>query len=141
MRILLPAVCLAAALVAYPSAQSDLDALMSDVLTRRDDNWKKLQQYTLTERENLQITALAVFRLFGFERAVAHGMWSMARAFAALGAAPLAPPVRAQVEFKFPLFLPSAARLEHWTREAREVFVLKDVESDRPHLAGSTLRA
>jgi hypothetical protein len=68
MRILLPAVCLAAALVAYPSAQSDLDALMSDVLTRRDDNWKKLQQYTLTERENLQITALAVFRLFGFER-------------------------------------------------------------------------
>jgi hypothetical protein len=41
---------------------------MSDVLSRRDDNWKKLQQYTLTERENLQITALAVFRLFGFER-------------------------------------------------------------------------
>ena len=68
MRILLPAVCLAAAIVAYPSAQSDLDALMSDVLTRRDDNWKKLQQYTLTERETLQITALAVFRLFGFER-------------------------------------------------------------------------
>jgi hypothetical protein len=68
MRILLPAVRLAAALVAYPSAQSDLDALMSDVLSRRDDNWKKLQQYTLTERENLQITALAVFRLFGFER-------------------------------------------------------------------------
>lgn len=68
MRILLPAVCLAAAIVASPSAQTDLDALMSDVLTRRDDNWKKLQQYTLTERENLQITALAVFRLFGFER-------------------------------------------------------------------------
>jgi hypothetical protein len=68
MRILLPAVCLAAAIVAYPSAQGDLDTLMSDVLTRRDDNWKKLQQYTLTERETLQITALAVFRLFGFER-------------------------------------------------------------------------
>lgn len=68
MRILLPAVCLAAAIVAYPSAQSDLDGLMSEVLNRRDDNWKKLQQYTLTERENLQITALAVFRLFGFER-------------------------------------------------------------------------
>jgi hypothetical protein len=68
MRTFLPAVCLAAAFVGYPSAQSDLDALMSDVLSRRDDNWKKLQQYTLTERENLQITALAVFRLFGFER-------------------------------------------------------------------------
>src|SRR5687768_11709881 len=68
LRTLLPAVCLAAAVVAYPSAQSDLDSLMSQVLERRDDNWKKLQQYTLTERESLQVTALAVFRLFGFER-------------------------------------------------------------------------
>ncbi len=67
-RTLLPAVCLAAAVVAYPSAQSDLDTLMSQVLERRDDNWKKLQQYTLNERETLQVTALAVFRLFGFER-------------------------------------------------------------------------
>ena len=31
-------------------AQTDLDALMSTVLTKRDDNWKKLQQYTLDER-------------------------------------------------------------------------------------------
>ena len=79
-------------------------------------------------------------KLFGFERAVAHGMWSMARALAALGAGPLVPPVQAQVEFKFPLFLPSVARLEHWPKEAREVFVLKDRTSDRPHLAGSTRR-
>ncbi len=41
---------------------------MAQVLERRDENWKKLQQYTLTERETLQITALAVLRLFGFER-------------------------------------------------------------------------
>jgi hypothetical protein len=41
---------------------------MSRVLARRDDNWKKLQQYTLNERETVQITALAVFRLYGFER-------------------------------------------------------------------------
>ena len=79
-------------------------------------------------------------RLFGFERSVAHGMWSMARSFAALGASPLAPPVHAQVEFKFPLFLPSVARLEHWAKGVREVFVLKDGETDRPHLAGSTRR-
>jgi len=51
-----------------PFAQSDLDALMSQVLARRDDNWKKLQQYTLNERDQLQITALAVFRLYGFDR-------------------------------------------------------------------------
>jgi hypothetical protein len=67
-RTLLAAGCLAAALVVSPSAQSDLDTLMAQVLEHRDQNWKKLQQYTLTERETLQITALAVFRLFGFER-------------------------------------------------------------------------
>ncbi len=77
-------------------------------------------------------------KLFGFERAVAHGMWSLARALAALGTRPLAPPMRAQVEFKFPLFLPSVARMVHWQRDGREIFVLKDVTSDRPHLAGST---
>ncbi|MBM4218579.1 MAG: hypothetical protein FJ171_02880 [Gammaproteobacteria bacterium] len=80
-------------------------------------------------------------RLFGFERAVAHDMWSMARAFAALGPARLAPPVRAQVSFKFPLFMPAVARLEHWSKDGREVFVLKDDDSGRPHLAGSTRRA
>jgi acyl dehydratase len=76
-------------------------------------------------------------RLFGFERAVAHGMWSMARSFAALGAAALAPPLHAVVEFKFPLFLPGETRLEHWAMDDRRVFVLKDAASDRPHLAGS----
>jgi hypothetical protein len=67
-RTLLPAVCLVAALVASPSAQSDLDALMARVLETRDLNWKKLQQYTLNERETLQITALVVMRLYGFDR-------------------------------------------------------------------------
>ncbi len=66
-RLLIAVVCLAAT-AAAPSAQSDLDALMARVLERRDDNWKKLQQYTLNERETLQITALAVFRLFGYDR-------------------------------------------------------------------------
>jgi len=33
------------------AAQTDLDAFMQQVLARRDDNWKKLQQYVLDERE------------------------------------------------------------------------------------------
>ena len=43
------------AAIAAPSAQTDLDAFMARVLARRDDNWKKLQQYVLEERETLRL--------------------------------------------------------------------------------------
>ncbi len=77
-------------------------------------------------------------KLFGFDRAVAHGMWSMARTLAALGGQGLTAPVHVHVEFKFPLFMPGVVHLEHWQRDGRRVFVLKDAVSERPHLAGST---
>ena len=38
------------------NAQTDLDAFMKDVVARRDDNWKKLQQYILDEREEFVLT-------------------------------------------------------------------------------------
>jgi len=37
------------------TAQSDLDAFMKQVVSRRDENWKKLQQYVLDEREALEL--------------------------------------------------------------------------------------
>jgi hypothetical protein len=37
-------------------AETDLDALMQQVVTKRDDNWKKLQQYVLDEHEQTQLT-------------------------------------------------------------------------------------
>jgi hypothetical protein len=36
-------------------AQTDLDAFMHQVLARRDENWKKLQQYVLDERETIDM--------------------------------------------------------------------------------------
>jgi hypothetical protein len=50
------------------SAQSDLDAFMGRVLTRRDANWKKLQQYVLEEREAFRVDGGPSSRLYGFER-------------------------------------------------------------------------
>lgn len=47
---------------------SDLDRLMERVLARRDENWKKLQQYVLEERETLDITGPGGVRLFGFSK-------------------------------------------------------------------------
>jgi hypothetical protein len=37
------------------SGQTDLDAFMKEVLAKRDDNWKKLQQYILDEREQIEL--------------------------------------------------------------------------------------
>ncbi|MBI3401245.1 MAG: hypothetical protein HY048_07465 [Acidobacteria bacterium] len=37
------------------STQTDLDAFMKQVLLKRDDNWKKLQQYILDEREAMEL--------------------------------------------------------------------------------------
>lgn len=50
------------------SAQSDLDAFMAKVLARRDDNWKKLQQYVLEEREAFDLTGPGGFPLYGMRR-------------------------------------------------------------------------
>src|ERR1051325_1798171 len=61
--------CLAAIFaISSLSAQSDLDDLMSQVLSRRDDNWKKLEQYVLEERERFQMTAPDGVPVYGFER-------------------------------------------------------------------------
>src|SRR6185503_2098102 len=38
-----------------PAPPTDLDAFMGQVLARRDENWKKLQQYILEEREVVDV--------------------------------------------------------------------------------------
>jgi hypothetical protein len=50
------------------SAQTDLDALMKKVVARRDDNWKKLQQYILTEKEVMEFRGPGQLPLWGERR-------------------------------------------------------------------------
>jgi hypothetical protein len=50
------------------SAQTDLDDFMARVLARRDENWKKLQQYVLEERETFQLLGPGAAPLYGFRR-------------------------------------------------------------------------
>jgi len=50
------------------SAPTDLDAFMSRVLARRDENWKKLQQYVLEERETFQLTGPGARPIYGMRR-------------------------------------------------------------------------
>jgi len=70
-RILPALLCLgflAAAVPANLGAQSDLDVFMEKVLARRDDNWKKLQQYVLEEKEGFDVTGPGRFPLWGMRR-------------------------------------------------------------------------
>ena len=62
-------------IVARPSAtallgraETDLDAFMRQVLARRDDNWKKLQQYILDERERIELRGPTRQLVWGEER-------------------------------------------------------------------------
>src|SRR6188472_3245582 len=47
---------------------TDLDVFMSRVLERRDDNWTKLQQYVLEERETIQLIGPGATPLYGARR-------------------------------------------------------------------------
>jgi hypothetical protein len=49
-------------------AQTDLDAFMKDVVARRDDNWKKLQQYILNEREQIEARGPGQLPVWGERR-------------------------------------------------------------------------
>jgi hypothetical protein len=70
-RILAVAVGLAACLAvptAFPAAQTDLDSFMQQVVARRDDNWKKLQQYVLDERETFELRGPTRLPVWGQQR-------------------------------------------------------------------------
>jgi hypothetical protein len=48
--------------------QADLDAFMAQVLERRDENWKKLQQYLLDERQRIDVKGPSGQALWGDDR-------------------------------------------------------------------------
>ena len=78
MRIRIPIVlllaCSAISLVGARTApvaamaQSDLDAFMKKVLARRDENWKKLQQYILDERAEFALKGPTGIPVWGDKR-------------------------------------------------------------------------
>lgn len=49
-------------------AQTDLDAFMKKVVARRDDNWKKLQQYILTEKDVIEVRGPGQLPVWGEKR-------------------------------------------------------------------------
>ena len=67
-RNLSQAIVICLALVVMAPGPSDLDSFMQQVLARRDDNWKKLQQYVLDEQERAEIRGPAEALIWGEKR-------------------------------------------------------------------------
>jgi hypothetical protein len=71
--VILGASLLAAAGTGFPGlgrqagqpGRSDLDLFMEKVLASRDENWKKLQQYVLDERERMEVRGLGDMPIWG----------------------------------------------------------------------------
>jgi hypothetical protein len=74
-------------------------------------------------------------RLFGMPRPIAHGMWTKARALAALeGVLPGA--FTADATFKLPIQLPSKVAFSSRVDAGRRLFEVRGAEDGKPHLDG-----
>jgi acyl dehydratase len=76
-------------------------------------------------------------KAFGFRRAIAHGMWTLARTLASLHPVKALAAGQAYGEFRSPLYLPGDATL--WSAApspAARDFEVRDLAGDRPHLRG-----
>ncbi|OYT91317.1 MAG: hypothetical protein CFE43_13865 [Burkholderiales bacterium PBB3] len=83
----------------------------------------------------IHLTAASA-KLFGFRQAIAHGLWTTARALAPL--VPDAPLAQAEldVEFKTPLFLPATASLWSMRKTQGTPFEVRNAKGDKPHVRG-----
>jgi acyl dehydratase len=80
-------------------------------------------------------------RLFGFPRAIAHGMWTKARCLAAL-ASELPDSFTVSVEFKRPILLPATVAFAEQRGSAGEIrLAVRDAKRASPHLDGTVTPA
>jgi acyl dehydratase len=78
-------------------------------------------------------------RAFGFPRAIAHGMWSVAYSAGLLEAARGAPSTHLEVQFRQPLLLPGKVSLKFSGSGEQTEFALLSRTSDKVHFTGLIL--
>jgi acyl dehydratase len=76
-------------------------------------------------------------KLFGFPRAIAHGMWSLARCVAEVQDDVPAGPLVCEVTFKRPVLLPSKVAILAWRQDGGVTFQLVAAAGSTVHLTGS----
>ncbi len=87
------------------------------------------------DRNPIHLYALTA-RVFGFRRAIAHGMWLEARVLATL-AARLPAALTVDVAFKAPLLLPSTVRCAASRQDDRWRLDVRNAKSGKEHLIGT----
>lgn len=75
-------------------------------------------------------------KAFGFPRAIAHGMWSLARIASEFGPALLEGGCDYTVNFRLPIFMPAELTLVRWEIGQGAGFVLRSADG-KPHVAGT----
>ena len=93
------------------------------------------RRYALTSGDfNLIHLHALTAKAFGFKQAIAHGMWSKARALASMT---LPESYEADVWFKLPIYLPS--KVEFLTAQVAQDtdFLIRSSKNQKPHVAGS----
>ena len=78
-------------------------------------------------------------KLLGFRRAIAHGMWTQARALSAMLPRQALAQAEVLTEFKTPLFLPArvslwSAPMGHEALRPSALFEVRNARGDKPHL-------
>jgi hypothetical protein len=76
-------------------------------------------------------------KAFGFPRAIAHGMWSLARLASDFEAAQFDGGCELSVDFKLPIYMPAWLMLQRWPLENGSAFALRDAQGEKPHLSGT----
>jgi acyl dehydratase len=128
---------------AVPASGSALDPLeLGPAALQRISRWQLAPQLgrdyasVSGDYNPIHLTALSA-KAFGFPRAIAHGMWTLARAASALQPPKPLAEASLSAEFKTPLLLPGEASL--WSASPslieRDIEV-RDIAGDKPHLRG-----
>ncbi|MGG5240456.1 MaoC/PaaZ C-terminal domain-containing protein [Pseudomonas lurida] len=82
-------------------------------------------------------TSVIGAKLFGFRRAIAHGMWTLGRALAAQQPPGGLDQAEAHCDFKLPIFLPGQVALwSHPVTGPRREFEVRNFAGDKPHMRG-----
>lgn len=88
------------------------------------------------DRNPIHLYALTA-KMFGFPRAIAHGMWTKAHCLAELDSQLPKGPYKVSVSFKLPVFLPSNVQFQYSAAEGHIEFQVKDSKGEKPHMSGS----